>query len=1460
MLENEHDNENITSNAIDNFDGLRVVEDGILCHVEHQGAYTDIGFQEETQLLEQLRSLPWRVVVEKQYAQDSPWLHRIITSRSRSRMLEKLDVPAGGQFLDVGSGWGQITIPLAQRGNAHALDLTVRRLRILKEIARQESTSPSLYCGNILTFPFRDDFFDLIVVNGMLEYVGIGRDESDRDSHLAALSRLCSMLRPDGTLYIGIENATGLKYLLGAPDDHTGRSHFTYLKGRQDGVDARTWGLDEYYQLFDEAGLVPRQSFACFPDYKLIEHMVDLREIDDFLISRGLPAPEHSGVDGALLGRDGTFASLYRILARLGVSRYFAPSFGFILKPQRRVKARNQSESSARLQVLEVFGQTAIIASAEERNLRVTQCSESMNHRADCQTSRYTVWLNDKPITSIKRVPLTGPFDAGSILAVYGEYQAASAFRPVRLLDSVTDEQNLWVFEEYIEERMSLEEMVSQGEISAEDAAKCTVAILDDIWEAGEPVDRALLDSELQALEAAFIDLFEHETVATALFNAFRENVLSHLPLMRTVLTTRDYIGRNIVRAPNGEWVLLDYDLARRSVLFPLSIARNLLQGFAGPEQLLNAKALRALDVPLLRIAASAAECSLQKQFHDSDSHEAITAQFRASALEIISQEHMQGTRREIEAARDYQANLERQIDTLTQQVSQLRRPTIDIMVVNYNGLKWITGFFDSLRSAKYQHDRLRLVFVDNNSTDGSFEQAKRQAENLSIRSEFVQTGRNAGFTGGYGEAFRQGNADYYFVINSDTEMAPDAIGKLVEVLDDDPRAGIAEARQSPLEHPKYYDPITRETSWSSGACMMIRSHALRSIGGGFDESFFMYMEDVDLSWRMWLHGWKCLYLPEAEVRHFTEHLDPERKPVLQHFFSMRNSALMHIVYDSPLGAVLHYLAMLRVGTLSRNPIWHRWATLRAMAASLWRIPHALRKRRSLSKLGKSHWTFFNGWTCGRHERDLSAVSLQDCHCVFNLTASLPTAIKELAFDLPIESHITYIPQVHLACTAKPAVLVYDSSQLHYKLEIPPNAKVVGFVGVPQEAQTKTACGKFEILLDDQVVWSQELNPAKIEHQQWVPFEVPIGPTPQGCRARLTLRFNNQRDLGWGLWGAVQIAIKEADTSGEEESACVESELANQVGPAISIVMPTHNRSDKLDRVIRRLMAQDVPGEMFEVIIVDSMSSDDTPEFLQELAQRYDNIISLRCEKPGAASARNMGLARATGPLVLLLDDDILVGPGLVRQMLQEQNRHPGRILLGKIVAPWEHSVDPFQRYLLQARDVNVYDFPDPQNVPANYFYTACVAIPQSLLGELRFDEGFRVYGVEDIEFGFRLLADETAMVFLPGQQVLHDYYPEYRGYRQKKYKAGYSLGYFLAEHPEHAHRFTFGSRFRKYYHLLRAVRVLTAPVAAALYALERILYREGPLNRWLYRWLYVDLRLQLYNGLLRFRRGKPPP
>ncbi|MCL5446445.1 MAG: glycosyltransferase family 2 protein [Actinobacteria bacterium] len=132
---------------------------------------------------------------------------------------------------------------------------------------------------------------------------------------------------------------------------------------------------------------------------------------------------------------------------------------------------------------------------------------------------------------------------------------------------------------------------------------------------------------------------------------------------------------------------------------------------------------------------------------------------------------------------------------------------------------------------------------------------------------EYTHFGRNLGFGGGHNRLVEGAHEDLLLILNPDTYSSPLLVEEMVSACQD-ASVGIVDAKQLPLEHPKSYDPVTMDTSWALGACMMIRTSVMTGIGGFDDKSFFLYCEDVDLSWRARLHGWRVVHQPHAKIFH----------------------------------------------------------------------------------------------------------------------------------------------------------------------------------------------------------------------------------------------------------------------------------------------------------------------------------------------------------------------------------------------------------------------------------------------------------------------------------------------------------------------------------------------------------------------------------------------------------------
>jgi GT2 family glycosyltransferase len=127
-----------------------------------------------------------------------------------------------------------------------------------------------------------------------------------------------------------------------------------------------------------------------------------------------------------------------------------------------------------------------------------------------------------------------------------------------------------------------------------------------------------------------------------------------------------------------------------------------------------------------------------------------------------------------------------------------------------------------------------------------------------------------------------------FFVVNPDSFPMPGCLARMVAAYESR-HAAIIEARQWPHEHPKEYDAETGATPWASGAFLLISSDAFRRLNG-FDPVFFLYNEDVDLSWRAWLNNMPIYYARDALCTHFTGLLSYRQdRFYLEQFYSIRN-------------------------------------------------------------------------------------------------------------------------------------------------------------------------------------------------------------------------------------------------------------------------------------------------------------------------------------------------------------------------------------------------------------------------------------------------------------------------------------------------------------------------------------------------------------------------------------------
>ncbi len=131
----------------------------------------------------------------------------------------------------------------------------------------------------------------------------------------------------------------------------------------------------------------------------------------------------------------------------------------------------------------------------------------------------------------------------------------------------------------------------------------------------------------------------------------------------------------------------------------------------------------------------------------------------------------------------------------------------------------------------------------------------------------YVWFGENLGSARGHNRLAEDCAASFILTLNPEVVVSPRTVALLLE-----PFAvagtGMTEAKQLPIEHPKDYDVATGETSWASTACAVVPTEVFREVGGFDADSFFLYCDDVDLSWSVRLAGLRVLHQPAAGVFH----------------------------------------------------------------------------------------------------------------------------------------------------------------------------------------------------------------------------------------------------------------------------------------------------------------------------------------------------------------------------------------------------------------------------------------------------------------------------------------------------------------------------------------------------------------------------------------------------------------
>lgn len=246
----------------------------------------------------------------------------------------------------------------------------------------------------------------------------------------------------------------------------------------------------------------------------------------------------------------------------------------------------------------------------------------------------------------------------------------------------------------------------------------------------------------------------------------------------------------------------------------------------------------------------------------------------------------------------------------MTTPSSENKQPKVFIAVLHYLGADNTRDCLLSLQKLNYPS--FEILITDNCSPDKSGAQLREQFTNC----HHLVLDDNLGFAGGSNAGINwciEQGAEWIWILNNDTTIDADALTRLIEIANQQPRAGILGAAIYTPDKDGYSRSGTGKIDfgkaktfergvvddtasfipcqWLSGCNMLIRADAFKVVGG-FDEKFFLYFEDTDLCWRMNQAGWTCLFVPAATIKHIGGASTQGKMAVWKSYYYTRNRLL----------------------------------------------------------------------------------------------------------------------------------------------------------------------------------------------------------------------------------------------------------------------------------------------------------------------------------------------------------------------------------------------------------------------------------------------------------------------------------------------------------------------------------------------------------------------------------------
>jgi GT2 family glycosyltransferase len=317
------------------------------------------------------------------------------------------------------------------------------------------------------------------------------------------------------------------------------------------------------------------------------------------------------------------------------------------------------------------------------------------------------------------------------------------------------------------------------------------------------------------------------------------------------------------------------------------------------------------------------------------------------------------------------------------------------VSIVSFNGRAFLQRCLEGVLSQSYR--ALEVCLLDNASADGTVDFVAKNFPSVKILSSKV----NLGFGGGHNAIIRQSSSDFVLALNQDAFLSPTFLEELVSAVRRRPDVGIAGGKLYSLrnvgpngevdnvidmtwldiekkrrqvcyaraEPDERQDAVPTLVFGIDGAAMLLRRAMLEETkidGEYYDEDFFAGKEDLDISWRAQLCGWKCLHVPSAIGHHFRTFTPSDPRWEISESLrigSIRNRYLLMLKNDLLKHFVRHlpHIAIYDLKVLAYALVFER-PSLVGYKQALRLVPRTLRKRRAIMSRKRADDAYILQW------------------------------------------------------------------------------------------------------------------------------------------------------------------------------------------------------------------------------------------------------------------------------------------------------------------------------------------------------------------------------------------------------------------------------------------------------------------------------------------------------------------